>query len=78
MVRKDKYTIVACANAIGQAILVFHAKNFKHTWTKNEVPRSKYGVSDKGWINTDLFQGWPVIHFVLNTVPGQQRLLLLD
>ena len=35
-------------------MIVFDAKNFKNTWTKTG---SKYGVSDKDWINTDLLQG---------------------
>ena len=71
--KKGQVTIVACANAVGQAIppmVVFDAKNLKHAWTNNEEPGSKNGVSDKGWINTDLFEGWLVEHFVVNAVPG--------
>ena len=59
-------------------MIVFDAKNLKHAWTNNEVPGSKYGVSDKGWINTDLFEGWLVEHFVVNAVPARPLLLLLD
>jgi len=31
-----------------------------------------------GWINTDLFKGWLVEHFVQYAVPGHPLLLLLD
>ena len=55
-------------------MIIFDAKNLKHAWTNNEVPGAKYGLSDNGWINTDLFEGWLVEHFVVNAVPG--RLLL--
>ena len=59
-------TIVACANAAGQAIpsmVIFDAKKLNHAWTANEVPGTKYGLSDKGWINLNLFEGWLVEHF---------------
>ena len=55
--RKGQVTIVACANAIGQAIppmIIFDSKNLNHAWTKDEVPGTRYGLSDNGWINTDL------------------------
>ena len=42
----------------------FDAKKLNHAWTANEVPGTKYGLSDKGWINTDLFEGWLVEHFL--------------
>ena len=79
--KKGQVTIVACANAVGQTIppmIIFDAKNLKHAWTNSEVPGSKYGVSDKGWINTDLFEGWLMEHFVVNAVSGRPLLLLLD
>ena len=44
--------------------------------TMKYIPGSKYGVNDKGWINTDLFEGWLVEHFVVNAVPAQPLLLL--
>ena len=59
-------------------MIVFDAKNLKHAWTNSEVPGSKYGVSEKGWINTDLFEGWLVEQFIVNAVSGRPLLLLLD
>ena len=64
--KKGQVTIVACANAAGQAIppmVIFDAKKLNHAWTAHEIPGTKYGLSDKGWINTDLFEGWLVEHF---------------
>ena len=50
----------------------------KYAWTKNEVPGTRYGLSDNGWINTDLFEGWLAEHFIRHAVPGRPLLLLLD
>ena len=50
--RKAQITVVACANAAGQAIppmVIYDAKKLNHAWTANEVPGTKYGLSDKGW-----------------------------
>ena len=74
-------TIVACANAAGQAIpsmVIFDAKKLNHAWTANKVPSTKYGLSDKGWINTDLFEWWLVEHFLEYAVSARPLLLLLD
>lgn len=79
--KKGQVTIVGCANATGQAIppmVIFDAKNLNHAWTKNEVPGTKYGLSDNGWINTDLFEGWLEEHFIKHAVSGRPLLLLLD
>ena len=73
--------MVACASAVGQALppmVIFDAKNLNHAWTRDEVPGTCYGLSDNGWINTDLFEGWLVEHFLQFAVPGRPLLLLLD
>ena len=64
--RKGEITIVACTNAVGQVIppmIFFDAKNLNHAWTDNETPGIKYGLSDKGWITTNVFEGCLVEHF---------------
>ena len=79
--RKGQLTVVACGNACGQVIpplIIFDAKNIRHAWTRNEVPGSKYGASDKGWINSDLFESWFHEHFLPNAVNDRPLLLLLD
>jgi len=57
--RKGQVTVVACGNAAGQVIspmVIFDAKKLCHAWTRGEVPGTSYGLSDKGWITTKLFQ----------------------
>ena len=79
--KKGQVTIVACVNGTGQALppmVIFDAKNLNYAWTKNEVPGTRYGLSDNGWINTDLFEGWLAEHFIRHAVPGCPLLLLLD
>ena len=74
-------TVVACSSAVGQALppmVIFDAKNLNHVWKRNEVSGSKYGLSDKGWINTDLFEECLIEHFIEYVVPGRPLLLLLD
>lgn len=79
--RKGQVTIVACANAAGQVIppmINYDAKNLQHAWTKGEVPGTKYGLSEKGWINCELFEGWLAEHFIQHAVSSRPLLLLLD
>jgi len=79
--RKGQVTIVACGNAAGQVIppmVIFDAKKLCHSWTRGEVPGTSYGLSDKGWITTDLFLGWLTEHFLKHAVSARPLLLLLD
>ena len=79
--RKGQVTIVGCANAIGQAIppmVIFDARNLNPAWTKGEFPGTKYGLSDKGWINTELFEAWLSELFLQFAVSARPLLLLLD
>lgn len=51
---KAKITVVACISASGQAIppcVIFDTKQLNHAWTKDKVPGSWYGLSNKGWID---------------------------
>ena len=79
--RKGQITVVGCANASGQAIppmIIFDAAKLNPSWTKDEVPGTKYGLSSNGWINSDLFEGWFVEHFLENAVSARPLFLLLD
>ena len=58
--------------------IIFDAKKVKHAWTKDEIPGTKYGVSDKGWIITGLFESWFNDLFLPNAVGTSPLLLLLD
>jgi len=64
--RKGQVTIAACSNAAGQVIppmVIFDGKKLCHSWTKDEVPGTSYGFSDKRWITTELILGWLAEHF---------------
>jgi len=79
--QKGQITVVACGNAVGNVLpplIIFDAKNMQHAWTQGEVPASKYGTSDKGWITTELFESWFNELFLPNAVSARPLLLLLD
>ena len=70
---------VGCAS--GQAIptfVIFDAKQLNLLWTKGEVPGTRYGLSDSGWIDQELFHGWFAEHFLQHAVSPRPLLLLLD
>ena len=72
---------VACANAAGQFVLpmvIFNVVKLNPAWTKSEVCEMKYGLSPNGWINTDLFEGWFIEHFIENAVSARPLFLLPD
>ena len=77
--KKVRYqiTVVACGNAAGHVLpplIIIDAKKIRQAWTKNEVPGSKYGVSDNGWINTDLFESWFYELFLPNAIKDRPLL----
>ena len=78
--KKGQITIVACENAIGQVIppmVIFDAKNLNPHWTADEIPDTKCGLSEKGWITSELFEGWQVEHFLEHAVSRRPLLLTL-
>ena len=80
---RNKYqiTVIGCISATGQAIppfVIFDAKSLNVEWTVGEVPGTTYGLSDKGWVDTELFRGWLIDHFLKNAVSGRSLFLLLD
>ena len=78
---KSQITVLGCCSATGQAMppfVIFSAKRLNHQWTLGEVPGTRYGLSDSGWTDRDLFNGWLDEHFLVHTVPGRPLLLLVD
>ena len=61
-----------------QITVLFAAKQLNSLWTRNEVPSTQYGVSDKGWVDQELFHIWLKEHFLTNDVAQRPLLLLLD
>lgn len=63
---KSQITVIRCVSASGHAIppfVIFDAKSLNKEWTTGEVPGSTYGMSSKGWVDTELFRGWLTDHF---------------
>ena len=59
-------------------MVIFDAHKLNPLWTEGEFPGTKYGLSDNGWINTDLFEAWLSEHFLEHAVSARPVLLLLD
>ena len=47
-------------------------------WRKDEVVGTAYGLSSKGWVDSELFRGWLSEHFLAHAVGARPLLLLLD
>ena len=78
---KSQVTIIGCVSATGQAIppfVIFDSKSLNMEWRKGEVPGTSYGLSDKGWVDTELFRGWLTDHFLEHAVGARPLLVLLD
>ena len=79
--KKEQITVVGCASATGQSIppfLIFSGKQINYLWTKDEVTGSRFAVSDKGWIDHELFFHFIKDHFLVHAVPHHPLLLILD
>jgi hypothetical protein len=45
---------------------------------KGEVSGTTYGMSAKGWVDSELFRGWLTDHFLKFAVAARPLLLVLD
>lgn len=78
---KVQVTVLACTSASGYALppfVLFNRKSLNPELTKGEVPGTLYGLSDSGWMNTELFSSWFFDHFLPNAPSARPLLLLLD
>ena len=78
---KSQTTVVACVNAIGQAIppyVIYDAKTLNPGWMQGGVPGTAYTRSPNGWIDTELFHLWIKDHFLQYAVSRRPLLLILD
>ena len=65
--QKSQITVVGCGSAVGQVLppfIIFAAKQLSPLWINDEISGSRYGVSDKGWIDQKLFYFWLKEHFI--------------
>ena len=78
---KCQTTVVACVNAIGQALppyIIHDAKSLNPGWMQGGVAGARYTRSPNGWIDTELFHKWIEEHFLLLAVSSRPLLLILD
>jgi hypothetical protein len=78
---KAQITVLGCASATGQIIppmVVFSGKRFNHELSKGEVPGTLYGMSDSGWMDSELFSNWFSNHFLKHAVSSRPLMLILD
>ena len=78
---KTQVTVVACVSASGSFIppmVILDRKTLPARFTVGEVPGTAYGMSAKGWIDQDLFNGWFTGHFLKHVPFVRPILLLLD
>ena len=64
---KAQITVLSCCSAAGYALppcVIFDRKSLKPELTVGEVPGTVYGLSQKGWIDGELFELWFVRHFL--------------
>ena len=78
---KAQITVLACASASGYCIppmVVFDRKTLQADMTKGEVRGMFYGLSESGWMNSELFEEWFKHHFLVHAPAMRPLLLLLD
>ena len=55
---KSQIIVIACVSASGHCIppfVLFDAKQLHIEWRKDEVVGTAYGLSTKGWVDSELF-----------------------
>ena len=78
---KTQITVLGCVSVTGQALppmVVFSGKRFNHELIKGEVPGTLYGMSDSGWMDSELFSNCFSNHFLKHAVPSRPLMLILD
>ena len=78
---KSQLTVVACVSAGGFCIppmVILDRKTLHPDMTIGELPGTIYGLSSKGWIDSELFKMWFNDHFLRYAPPVRPLLLLMD
>lgn len=78
---KSQITVLACTSAAGQYIppfIIFDRVTRNTKLAEGEIPGSLYGLSKKGWMNSELFYLWFSNHFLRYVPPSRPIILLLD
>ena len=78
---KSQITVLACCSAAGYVLppfVVYDRKCLKPEMYDGEVSGTMYGLSDSGWITSELFNLWFLHHFLPHAPAARPLLLLLD
>ena len=70
--QKQQITVIGCGSAVGQVIspfIIFAAKQLNYLWMNNEVPGSRFAVSENGWVDHKPFSFFLIKHFMSYAVP---------
>ena len=77
---RENITTLAVCNAAGRALdplIIFAGKNLQSSWRgENPLPKTFYGVSDSGWMTTQIFAQW--FTMFAKEVKERPLMLLLD
>lgn len=57
-------------------MVIFNAHNLNPAWNEGELRGTNYGLSNNGWINTELFEAWLSDHLFQHAVSARPLLLL--
>ena len=78
---KSQITVVGCVNAGGfcmPPMVIWDRKTLAPALTEGEVPGTIYGLSERGWMDSGLFDIWFHNHFLRYVPVARPILLLLD
>ena len=78
---KKQITVLACASAASYTLpplVIFVRKGLVEDLTVDEIPGTAYGLSDKGWMEGEIFDEWFTHHFLKHAPASRPLLLLLD
>ena len=78
---KAQLTVLACVSAAGYAIppmIIFDRQRLQKEFTVGEIPGTLYGLSKKGWIDSELFDNWFNNHFLPHSPVSRPIILFLD
>ena len=78
---KSQVTVVACVSASGQSIppfIVWKRKTMTLELAFGELPGSRYGFSENGWMQSNLFNSWFRKQFISHAPASRPLILLLD
>ena len=78
---KQQITTLVCINAAGQVMPpmhIFPGEQFHYNPLEGGVYGTYFGRSSPGWMDSELFYGWLMSHFVVCILPMRPVVLILD